>query len=71
MGTGGDLLEIGTADSAGMDPNQQLARADLRDGNSFQADIAHTAVNRRQHGRGDRLALPLDLDLSGNAHEGG
>jgi hypothetical protein len=29
---------------------QQLSGADLWNGNGFQADIVHSAVNRRQHG---------------------
>ncbi len=34
MGTGCDLLQVGAADAAGVDPNQDFSRADLgnRDG---------------------------------------
>ena len=53
MRSGGDLLQVGATDAAGMDPQQQLSGADLRDGNSFEADVVYSAVNRRQHGGGN------------------
>src|SRR5207245_9052252 len=56
MRPGGDLLEIGPADSAGVHAKEDLASADLRDRNCFEPDVVHTAVYRRLH-RG-RNCLP-------------
>src|SRR5438093_13540390 len=49
MRPGGDLLEIGPADSAGVHAKEDLASADLRDRNCFEPDVVHTAVYRRLH----------------------
>jgi hypothetical protein len=53
MRTSGDLFQIRAANSASMNPKQQLSGADLWNGNSFQADIVHSAVNSSQHSCGD------------------
>ena len=54
--TGGNLLQIGAADAAGVHPNQDFARADLRNRNGLQADVVDAAIDRRLHGRGDGAA---------------
>lgn len=51
--SGGDLLEIRAANSAGMDPEQEFTSADLRDRNSLQSDVVYPAVDGCQHGCGD------------------
>ena len=50
MRTGRDFLEVGSANSAGMHFNQDFARGDLWNRNSFKANVIHAAVNRSQHG---------------------
>ena len=68
MRAGGDFLQIGAADSAGMHPHQQFAGADLGNGNRFQANVVHAAIHRRQHGGRNRLLVVFDRELSGNGH---
>lgn len=67
--TGSDLLQVGTANAAGMNAKQQFAGADFWNGDGFEADVVHAAVDCRKHGCGDGLSRILDCDLSGNAHE--
>ena len=56
MRAGGNLFQVRAADAAGVHADQQLSGADLRDGNGLEADVIDAAVNRGQHGRGNRLA---------------
>src|SRR5215467_3868188 len=48
-----DLLEISPADAAGMNTDQNLARADLRHWYGLHADVIFAVVNGCTHGRGD------------------
>jgi len=50
MRPGGDLLEIGPADSAGVHAKEDLASADLRDRNCFEPDVVYPAIHCRLHG---------------------
>ena len=50
MRAGRDFLEVGSANSAGMDLDQDFASGDLWNRNSFKANVIHAAVNRSQHG---------------------
>ena len=68
MRAGGDFFQIRAANAAGVHAQQQLSGADLWNRNSLQADVIYSAVNRRQHGGGDRMRLVVDCDLSGNCH---
>src|SRR5664279_5353446 len=68
MGTGCNLLEIGAADAAGVDPNQNFSRADLRHRDSLHADVVHAAINRRLHGCGDRLLADGTTELGCARH---
>src|SRR5271166_989253 len=43
MRSGGNFLEIGTAHSTGMHPNQQFSCANLRHRHGFQTDVIHPA----------------------------
>jgi hypothetical protein len=54
----GDLLQVGPADSAGMDLDQYLAPTDLGDGDGLKANIFLAAVDGGSHRRGN---FPLDL----------
>jgi len=54
MRPGSDFLEIGAANAAGVNANQNLSGSDLRDGDGFEADVVYAAINRRPHGCGDR-----------------
>jgi hypothetical protein len=69
MGAGENFFEVGSANAAGVNADEQLAGADLGDGDGFQADIVYTAVDRSLHGRGDRILESFDRVLSGNGHE--
>jgi len=53
MRSGGDLLKVRATNPAGVNPQQQLSGADLRDGNSLKADVVYSAVNGRQHSGGN------------------
>jgi len=44
-----DLLQVGSADAAGMNADENFARANLRDGDFFQADIVHAVVDGSLH----------------------
>ena len=68
MGTGCDLLEIGAADAAGVDPNQDFSWADLRYRDSLQPDIVHAAINRRLHSRGEGLVADGTTELGRARH---
>jgi hypothetical protein len=52
MGAGCDLLQVSSADSAGVYAKEDLAPADLRDWNGFEADVVYPAVHCRLHGSG-------------------
>jgi hypothetical protein len=77
--TGGDLLQVCAANSAGMNAQQQFPCANFGHGDGFDADVIDSAINGREHGGGNRvrpllsrlLALGLLLlygELSGNGH---
>jgi hypothetical protein len=68
MGAGRDFLQVGAANSAAVHPQQQFAGADLGYGNSLQANIVHTAVDRRLHGGRNRPHSVLHCVLSGDGH---
>jgi hypothetical protein len=54
VGASSDLFEVGPADSAGVDSNQNLPRPDFRHRNFFHAHIVHATVHRGAH-RGRNL----------------
>jgi hypothetical protein len=54
--SGGDFLKIGAAHAAGMNAKKQFPGADLRNRNSFQADVVYATINRGEHGGGDHIA---------------
>jgi hypothetical protein len=68
VGSGGDFLEIGAADPAGMDPEQEFTGANLRHRNRLQADIVDCPVNGGQHGCRDGLFLVIYCELFDNCH---
>jgi hypothetical protein len=68
MRSGGDLLEVGAADAAGVDAQEQFSGADGGHGNGFEADVIDSPVNGSQHGGWNRLAPVFHRDLSGNPH---
>jgi hypothetical protein len=68
--TRGNLLEISPTDSAGVNPQQHFAVADLGYGDGLKADVVHATINRSLHSRGDRVVMALDSNLSGDAHNG-
>jgi hypothetical protein len=68
MGAGGNLLEVCTADAAGVHADEHFAGTDLGDGHSFDADVVHAAIDSRLHGGGDRMQLSFDRKLSGKSH---
>ena len=53
-----DFFEIGAADAAGGDLDEQLTGADARNGDRFEAHVVDAAVNDCAHGGGD---LCIDL----------
>src|SRR5262249_7526862 len=63
MRAGGNLLEIGSADAAGMHAHQQLSWTDIRNGHGFQANIVLAAVHCRLHGScsNDRRGLGISF----------
>jgi len=67
VGSGGDFFEVGAADTAGMNPNQDLASPNLRDRNSLQPYLVDAPIYRRCHGRGDPL-LPDSAKLCRDRH---
>src|ERR1035438_9137579 len=70
MGTDRNLLEIGAADAAGVDPKQYFSRADLWNWDGLHADVVHAAINRRLHGCGDRLLADGTTELGCARHVG-
>ena len=68
MGAGGNLLEVGAADAAGVNADENFLGTDFGDGDSFRADIVHAAVNGGEHGRRDRACVRFDRILSGDGH---
>ena len=54
MGAGGNLLEVGAADAAGVNADENFSGTDFGDGDSFEADVVHAAVDCGQHGRRNR-----------------
>ena len=55
-----DLLQIGSADAAGGDFDQQLAGADGRDRDGFDAHVVDAAIDHGAHGGGNP---GVDMDL--------
>jgi hypothetical protein len=54
MGPGCNLLQIRSTNAAGVDPYEQFAGSDFRNGNRLQTNIVEAAVNRCLHGGGER-----------------
>ena len=52
MRAGGNLLQVGSADAAGVYPDQDLAGPDLRDRNGLQTNVVDAAIDGGLHGRG-------------------
>ncbi len=55
---GVDLLEVCTADAAGIDADEEFAGADLGDGHGFDADVVDAAVDGGAHPWRDGGTLP-------------
>ncbi len=55
MRAGVNLLQVGPADSAGVNLDQHLTHADLRHWYRLDADIVHAAIHRSAHGRWHRM----------------
>ena len=53
--TGVNLLQVGPADSAGVDLDQHLACADLGHRNRLDTNIVHAAIDRGAHGCRHRI----------------
>ena len=68
MGSGGNFLEVGAADAAGMDADENFFSANFGDRNSFRADVVHAVVDGGQHGRRDRACVRIERILSGYGH---
>src|SRR5262249_47774401 len=51
-----DLLDVGAADAANVDPDKHLAGSNLRDGNLFDRQLVGPSVDRGLHGQG--MILP-------------
>jgi len=60
MRAGGDLFQVGATDPAGMDADEEFSGADHGNGDRFQANVVHTAINGGLHGCGDRARVSLD-----------
>ncbi len=58
VGSGGDFLEVGAADAAGVDFDQDFAGADFGDGDGFEADVVDAAIDGGQHGARDFALAP-------------
>jgi hypothetical protein len=67
MRAGGDLLEVGAADAAGMNAYQSFAGTDLRHRNRFEANIILAAIHRGAHRDGNRWPS-YDLSFAGGLH---
>ena len=48
-----DFLDVGGADAAGGDFDQQLTGLDLRDGNGFETKVVGAVIDDGLHGVGD------------------
>ena len=48
-----DFFDVGGADAADGDFDEQFVRADARDGDGFEAEIVDAAINDGAHGFGD------------------
>ena len=68
MRSGGNLLKVGAANTAGVNAQEQFAGTDYGHGNGFEANVIHATVNGGKHGRRNRLASIFYRDLSGNPH---
>ena len=66
---GRDLLQIRTADTAGVDLYEQLPGANFRHGDGFQADVVSTTVYSGLHRHRNRLVSIFHRDLSGHTHD--
>jgi hypothetical protein len=64
-----DLLEVGAANAASVNADEQLAGADLWNRNCLQAHIIHAAVDRRLHGGRNFLNLLFHRKLPGRCHK--
>ncbi len=53
-----DLLEIGSADTAGVNPQQHFSRPDLRHWNGLHPHIVDATIDRCPHGGGNAPRLP-------------
>jgi hypothetical protein len=49
--SGGNFLEVGAADPAGVNFQQKFAGTDGGNGNGFEANVIHAAVDGGTHGR--------------------
>ena len=52
-GAGLDFFDVGGADAAGGDFDEQFVGADARDGDGFEAQVVHAAIDDGAHGFGD------------------
>ena len=48
-----DFFDVGGADAADGDPDEQFVGAEARDRHGFEAQVVHAAVNDGPHGFGD------------------
>jgi hypothetical protein len=69
MGSRGDLLKVGAADAARMDPNQHLTWANGRDGDGLESDVVKAAVDGGLHGRWDGRYVDLGRTRPGLGHK--
>jgi hypothetical protein len=66
--SGSDFFEVGTADAAGVNPEQQFAHADLWNGDSFEANVIDATIDCGQHCGWKCLGWIIERELSGNGH---
>ena len=48
-----DFFDVGGADAADGDLDEEFARPDARDGDDFEAEVVDAAINDGTHGLGD------------------
>ena len=48
-----DFFDVGGADAADGDLDEQFVRAEARDGDGFEAEVVDAAINNGAHGFGD------------------
>ena len=48
-----DFFDVGGADAADGDPDEEFMGADARDGHGFEAQVIDAAINDGAHGLGD------------------